>query len=304
MRRKSREMDTMSQKLGFSTQQERQQELLRLFPNGAAMGQAVVSNFLFILAAMKGLDSTKPFLTNEDIGFIRAYLREQPQEERDIYNVYAELYYMLGDMANAMMTYQQAFAHGVCSAMNVLSTAKLSFEALSLLPEEAISSDRGKNLKAAADASIPIIGNRLNDVWENLVISSLIALNVFDYALEMCEKRTKFDFGAIRTHSPYKTDYDTAWLSSIEAKDELKYHMSLCKEGTLNPKLHVDVTKEALDALTKISKIRFESIKLTTKTKKQIAQVVSSRNVLNRAIIDPLRTIIVEAQRARGLNAR
>ena len=161
-----------------------------------------------------------------------------------------------------------------------------------------------KSLKAAADTSIPIIGDRLNDVWENLVISSLIALNVFDYALEMCEKRTNFDFGAIRAHSPYKNDYDTAWLSAIEAKEELNYHMSLRKEGTLNPKLHVDVTKEALDALTKISKVRFESIRITSKTKKQIAQLISSRNVLNRAIIDPLRTIIVEAQRARGLNAR
>ena len=54
--------------------------------------------------------------------------------------------------------------------------------------------------------------------------------------------------------------------------------------------------------MSDISKIRFEKIKLPIKTKKQIIQLISSRKTITRGIIDPLRAIIMEAQKAMGVN--
>ena len=278
---------------------EREAELLKRYPDGETIGRAVVSNFVCTLERMRGLNS-QPFLEWDDIEFFRAYLKNQPQEEREYYNAYANFYEALGDIVNAISLYQQSFAHGVCSAMNVLNTAKLSFEALYLLPDSVISDRSAKNLRDAADASIPVIENELWHIFMNLITSSIIALKVYDYVLELCGKKMDFDFNNIRPKST-KTDYDVAWLAVSEVKKELERHFTLSKNGELNPKLQINITEEALSILANIRKMHFANIKLTNETKKQIAKIISTME-LKHGIIVPLGMIVMEAQKAAGVN--
>ena len=243
---------------------QRRTELLKLYPDGDAIGRVIVEDYLNIERYHHGvLNNSIPVLSDSEIAFLIGTI--QPEDERQIYNRWVDFRDAIYYLANMVSCLDNLFFCGYFGVLQLIKPAETAFEACSFAP----SLTKDERFKARCSIIFDYIEDGLLRAWDN-VKNGLHGLILYDVILEVIGEVYKFDFSVIRPDLKKRTKM------FMELQEDVISLSNYLSEYEAITKWQRGKVKEAINA---VINSKLDEIKLPDETRSTVFAFTQNSDV-------------------------
>lgn len=238
---------------------KRKTELVKQYPDGEAIGKAIVEDYLNLERRSLGvLHDSSSALSNDEIAFLLSTI--QAEEDIQAYNRRVEFRDAIYLLANMVSCFDNIFFCGYFRALGLIQPTETALDALRRAPNLLDDfSFKGKALNMLIQ-----LGGELLPSW-NIVKNGLRGLYIYDSILGTIGEIQNFDFSVIR---PDMENYTNGFLN---LQNDAKHFLSTVENftaATKGKRRKLSVSRKVTKAVTEVIDSDIEELKPSEEAQK------------------------------------
>lgn len=226
---------------------KRKEELLKLYPNGEAIGRAIVEEYLNRETSVRSIHPTKKAsITYEEINFLADNLSSL--EDIYAYNEYADLCDAVFSLSSSIDCFKHSFTEGHYRILFYIQPVIIGLGTYYLSPELA-DNPKYEPHKEACQNMITLAEDGSLAVWKNIIKNSVKILSILDFILKALGERYNIDFDIL---SPNMNEIIKGINNLREEFKALQSFLKNYQERTKAQKGHIKIPQKLTNSLKKI----------------------------------------------------